>query len=183
MKQTIMAACCLALAVLTCTASADDTGIGWHIGGSAVTAKLKRDDGLVNDTNVGYKLFAQYQFNSWFGLEGDFFNSGGISSNRLTANGAKVELVYKGFSLQGIAYIPVPWEDFEFFVKGGYFDFDVDSTIDGDDGGRGNDGGAKLGTGIAVRITESMNLRTEFDWFDTSGADFWTIGLGLEYRF
>lgn len=162
---------------------ADDADSGWRIGGSAMTSELKRDDGLLDDGEIGFKLFGQYKFNSWLGLEGAYYNSGEFASSATSAGGSKVELLYQGGLGQVYGYIPMPWEGFELFVKGGYFAFNVDSKIDGSNSGKGSDNGAVVGTGFSIHVTPSMHFRTAFDWYDADGADLWSVELGLEYHF
>jgi len=155
----------------------------WLIGASGVTSQFERDDGLVDDSTLGYRLFAQVAFNRWLAVEGAYFNTGDLSSNATSAGGSDVDLVYDGFTIQGVGYLPMPVEPLEWFVRAGVFNFDVDSTIDGEVGGRGSDTGAVVGTGVSLGLTERLHGRAAFDWFDTSGASLWTIGIGLEYRF
>lgn len=155
----------------------------WFVGASAVTSQFERDDGLVDDSTLGYRLFAQLGFNRWLAVEAAYFNTSDLSSSATSAGGSAVDLVYDGFTVQAVGYLPVPVEQLEWFVRGGFFNFDVDLTVDGEVGGRGSDTGAVIGTGVALRLTERIHTRAAFDWFDTDGADLWTLGLGLEYRF
>lgn len=183
MKSIITAAGVLAIALIAANASAHDGDSGWRVGGSAIISQLKRDDNLVDDSGFGVKLHGQYRFNSWFGIEGGYFNSGEASSNASSASGSDVELVYKGIAFQGIGYIPSPMEEVDLYLKAGFYDFDVDLTIDGVDGGEGSDSGAVLGAGGSVHLTEQLHFRTEFDWYDVSGAELWTVSVGVEYHF
>jgi len=183
MKRMTIAVICSVIALIACDAGADPAPSGWLIGGSAVTAGLKRDDNVVDDTSIGFKLFGQYKFNSWFGLEGAYCRSGAFASNATSADGDNFELVYQGFMFQGIGYVPLPWEEVEFFLKGGYFTFNVDSTINSSNSGTGSDNGVAIGTGFTVHITESVHFRTSVDWYDADKSDLASIELGLEYRF
>lgn len=183
MKRIIISVFWLNIAVFACTASAQDSPIGLQIGASAMTTHLDRDDKLVDNSEIGFKLFMQYRFNSWLGLEGSLYNSGELSSNATSAGNNDVELVYKGYTMQGIGYIPLPIEQLEFFLKAGYYQFDVDLTIDGASNGNGDDSGAMIGTGLSLKITDQFHFRTEFDWYDASDASLWSAGLGAEYHF
>lgn len=184
MRTTITSALWLVLAIAAVNAHAhegDDPG--WRIGGSAVTSQFERDDGLIDDGQLGFKLFGQYKFNSWLGLEGAYYNSGEFSSSATSAGGSKFELLYQGALGQFLLYVPLPWEPVEFFLKGGYFAFNVDSTIDGSNAGKGTDNGAVVGTGISIHVAEQMHFRTAFDWYDSDGAELWSVELGLAYTF
>lgn len=183
MKRTTKVAICLFIAVIASNANAHDANSGWQIGASVVTSELTRDDNIVDDSGFGFKLHAQYKFISWLGLEGAYYYSGEFSSDASSAGGDRVELLYKTFVVQGIGYIPLPWDEVELFVKAGFFDADVDSTINGANAGKGSDDGAVFGAGISVHVTENFHFRTDFDWYNASGADLWSVGLGLEYHF
>jgi len=183
MKRIIMVAICLALAFIASDASAqDDTKAGWQIGASVVTGQLDRDDGLIDNNAFGFQLFTQYRFNNWFGIEGTYYNSNEFSTDAIKP-GKAVEVLYKGPQIQGIFYIPSPMEELDIFVKGGYFDFNVSSTIGGDNSGSGSDSGVVFGAGMALKFTERMSFRTALDWYDVADAKLWTFGLGLEYHF
>ena len=160
-----------------------DNGAGWRIGGSAMVSTLNRDDNLLDDGQIGFKVFGQYKFNKWWGIEGSYYNSGEFQSDAISAGGSKVELLYQGFVGHGLFYVPLPWESLEWFVKGGYFAFNVDSKIDGANSGKGSDNGAVLGTGVSIHVTNAMHFRTSVDWYDADGADLWSVELGLAYLF
>jgi len=184
MTRTIIAAICLGIVFVSCNASAHEPGTaGWRIGGSAMTSQFERDDGLIDDGKLGFKLFGQYKFNDWLGLEGAYYNSAEFSSSATSAGGNRFDLLYQGALGQFLVYVPVPWESLEFFLKGGYFAFNVDSTFDGANAGSGTDNGAVLGTGISIHVMEQMHFRTAFDWYDADGAELWSVELGLAYTF
>ena len=183
MKQITMVAICLVFAAVAGNAYAHDDEAGWRLGASAVTTKLKRDDDIVNNSSLGFKAFAQYKFGSWFGFEGAFYNSLDLNSDATSANGQEVELAYRGPIFQGIGYMPVPWEEMEFFIKAGYFDLDVELVQNGVNMPSGRDSGVVLGAGLSFHINDKLHFRTEFDWFDAQDAELWTVGLGLEYHF
>lgn len=173
----------LALVLAIGAADAHEAVAGWRIGGSAMVSSLKRDDGLVDDSEIGFKVFGQYKFNRWLGLEGAYYNSGELASSATSAFGSKVDLLYQGGIGHALLFIPLAWESTEFFLKAGYFAFNVDSTIDGLSGGNGTDNGAAVGAGLSIHLTEKMHFRTTADWYDAEGADLWSFELGLEYLF
>jgi len=183
MKRTTMVAICLALAFIASNASAqDDTKAGWQIGASVVTGLLKRDDDLIDNNAFGFRIFTQYRFNKWFGIEGSYYNSDDFSKDAIKP-GEPLDVLYRGPQIEGILYIPSPMEELDIFVKGGYFDFSVSSTIGGDNSSSGSDTGAVFGAGVALKITERMSFRTALDWYDVTDAELWTVDLGLEYHF
>ena len=100
------------------------------------------------------------------------------------AAGGETETSYQGVTLNAIGYLPLPVEQIDFFVKAGYFNFfDVNLKVDGVTSDTGSDDGLMLGGGISVSATDHIGLRVEYDWYDLSGADFYTVDFGVEYRF
>ena len=161
----------------------DKNAPGWRGGGSLMVSNLSRDDNIVDDGSVGFKIFGQYKFNKWVGLEAAFYDSGDFQSNATSADGKKVELVYRGLLGQALVYIPLPWESLEFLLKGGYYRFDIDSKIDSADIGTGDDDGGVFGAALSIHLTDAMHFRTGIDWYDTSDADLWSAEIGLEFLF
>jgi opacity protein-like surface antigen len=86
--------------------------------------------------------------------------------------------------LNAIGYLPLPGDRVDLFLKAGYFNFfDVNLKVDGVTSDTGSDDGLALGGGLSVGATDQIGLRVEFDWYDVSGADLYTIDIGIEYRF
>ena len=181
-NRMTMLAICLVIAFIAADAGAQDAVPGWQIGGSVVTTQLDRDDGLIDNNGFGFKAHLQYRFNSWFGLEGAYYNSGDITTDAIPP-GEEVKLAYEGGLAQAIIYMPSLMDELDLFVKGGYFNFDVSSSIGNVSSGTGGDSGAVVGAGLSLKMTESMNFRTEFDVYDAQNANLWSLNLGLEYHF
>lgn len=173
------------LLLVACSANAANEGAEWRIGGSISFSDYERDDALVDDSSTGIKAHAQYRFNSWVGVEGAFYVSSDFKDDAVPASGGgETETSFQGVTLDALAYLPSPSERIDFFLKGGYFDFfDTDLKVDGVTTDTGSDDGLKLGAGSAIQATDDIGIRVEFDWYDVSGADLWTIGIGAEYRF
>lgn len=182
MKKTAVAAF---IFMIASAASADNESAGWRIGGALAYGDYALSDGSISDTSVGFKLFGQYRFNSLLGAEGAYYNSAEFSDD-LTPNspGGEADTSYKGWSLSGVGYVPLPGERFDLFLKAGYVDFtNVKLKIDGADFSTRSEDGLTLGLGAAIEATEILGIRLEFDWYDTTGADLWSLNLGAEYRF
>lgn len=166
-------------------AYADEKFAEWRLGGSLVYSDYQRDDGVIEDAGTGFKIFAEYRFNRWFAVEGNFFSSPDFEGDAdPVAAGGEAETSMQGAILSGIAFLPSPVERIDFFAKAGYFNFfDLNLKVDGNATDTGSADGLTLGAGLAVRATESIGIRLEFDWYDLPGAELWTVGLGAEYRF
>lgn len=182
MKRTAIAALFFLMA---CVAHADNEAAGWRVGGGLAYGDFKRDDGLIDDSTMGYKLFAQYRFNSWIGAEGAYYDSGDFSGDTtFGAEGGEADIFYHGFSIDAIGYIPVPSDRVDLFLKAGYVAFtNVELTVDGNDAGSTDEDGLTYGLGISIRATDKVGIRVEFDWYDTNAAELWSINIGAEYRF
>lgn len=182
MKRTAIAAIFF---LVTCVASADDELAGWRVGGALAYGDFERDDGSIGDSTAGFKLFAQYRFNAWLGAEGAYYNSSEFSDDLTPQQtGGEVETSYKGFSINAIGYVPLPGDRFDLFLKGGYVDFtNVKLKIDGADVSTRSEDGLTVGLGTSLQATDEIGVRLEFDWYDTTAADLWSINLGAEYRF
>ena len=165
----------------------------WRVGAHAAFSDFEGDDTFpVDDSTVGFRLTAQYKIFSWLGVEGAYYNSGDFEEDLDPGSPeGEVELSFKGFSIGGVGYLPIPSEDIEVYGKVGFYDFDVDLSGGGALLGvgsdvtvsLGHDDGLTLGAGAAVSIAEDFAIRADFDWFDVENSDMWSVGLGVEYRF
>jgi opacity protein-like surface antigen len=194
MKRIIMAT---ALLMVAFAAGAQEEHPRFRFGATASFSDYSGDSSFpVNDSALGLQLFAQAQVNSWFGVEGAYFASGGFETNLAptTTNCelqdyCDVELSMNGFSLVGVFYLPIGGDDSEIdlYGKAGAYDFDIDITqtigATRAKGSLGHSTGFTLGAGALINISENWGVRTEFDYFDIDNADLWTLGMGLEYRF
>jgi len=184
MKETAIAALLLLVACGTAYADENDAA-QWRIGGSLSYSDYGRNDIQLADANTGFKFHAQYRFNSWIGAEGAFYVSPDFKDDiDPSMAGGETETSYQGFTLHGIAYLPSPAETVDIFVKGGYYNFfDVNLKVDGVTADTSSDDGLAFGFGTSFEAAEHLGLRVEYDWYDLSNADLWTIGVGAEYRF
>jgi hypothetical protein len=161
-----------------------DDATKWRVGGGAAFGDFEDDDGIIDDSQVGFALFSQYQFNKWFGVEGGYLNTGDFEGDIGTgASRQKVELSYKGFNIAAVGYAPLGGDDISLFGKIGFFDFDTDLSQDGGITDSGHQDGAMAGAGAVINIAENFGIRAEAQIFDVDDADFWTAIIGIEYQF
>ncbi len=156
----------------------------WRIGIAAIFPDFQDDvaDADYEDSSVGVKFYAQYQFNDWFGLEGAWHDTGELE-DLSPAAGSELGLSFDGFSLQGLAYLPWKTEDLQAYLKAGYFDFDDELTVGGDVVSSGSESGVVAGAGAIWSVSDRFGFRADFDWFNADVGDLWTINLGVEYYF
>ncbi len=174
------------LLFVACGVNADNNEAAeWRVGGSLAYSEYERDDSLVDDSTTGFKVHAQYRFNSWIGVEGAYFDSPEFKGDATPlVSGGETETSFLGVIVDGIVYLPSPAERMDLFLKAGYFSFfDAKVTTDGVETDSGSEDGLTFGVGSAFQATDEIGIRVEFDWYGVSQADLWTIGIGAEYRF
>jgi len=188
MKQFLFAG---ALALASWAAQAAPDVPGWRIGIAASFADFDWTDDdleLISDSTAGAKLYAQYQFNPWFAIEGAYHNTGEFSddvagSDDPNLGNGNYELGFTGFSAAAIGYLPVPGDEIKFFGKVGYFDFEDELSLEDNVISNGSEYGLMAGFGANLQITDRVGLRVDYDWFDIDVGDLWAINLGIEYHF
>ena len=186
MKRTVFATIALALLAFSAQADDDENAAGgmWRVGGGAAFSDFEDDDGIVDDNQVGFALFGGYQFNKWIGVEGGYLNTGDFEGRIGTGSSQqKLELSYRGFHIAGMLFLPIGGDDIDLYAKAGFFDFDTDLSSNGQIDSSGHQDGAMAGAGASIGIADQFGVRAEFDYFDTENSDFWTVILGLEYKF
>lgn len=188
MKRLVFAAIVMALAAFSAQAQDDaakqNSAAKWRIGGGASFNDFEDDNNIIDDNQVGFALWAQYQFNKWIGIEGGYLNTGDLEGRIGTgADREKFDVALRGFDIAGVVYAPLGQEDIDVYAKLGFFDFDVDLSSNGFIDSSGHQDGAMAGAGAVVQIADQWGIRAEFDWFDTDNSDFWNAVIGVEYQF
>jgi OOP family OmpA-OmpF porin len=166
----------LALLFATTSAMAE----GFYAGaGMGITQIEDEDEGVTfEDSPFGWKVFAGYDFNENFAVEGAYLNSGEAEDDLFGEN-VKAELT--AFAVSAIGLMPVG-DSAHIFGKVGYYDgeqeikaFGLTVTEDDD--------GLTVGGGIRFKTAKNFALRADFDWFDTTVDTVWSIGVGIQFYF
>jgi OOP family OmpA-OmpF porin len=166
----------LALLFATTSAMAE----GFYAGaGLGVTQIEDEEEGeSFKDSPFGWKIYAGYDFNENFAVEGAYLNSGEAEDDVL-GEAVKVELT--AFVVSAIGLVPVG-ESAQIFGKIGYYDGEEDITAFGitfsDD-----DSGLTAGAGVRFKMSDNVALRADFDWFDTDIDTVWSLGVGVQFYF
>jgi opacity protein-like surface antigen len=164
-------------------AHAGPADAGWRIGGAVLFSEYSLDNNALDDSAIGFKGYAQYRFGPHFGIEGAFLSSGEFDEDTAPGeSGGSATISATGFSLAAVGYLPLSTDNFQVFGKAGYYNLDQDLEIDGAGSGRSADG-MTAGLGAEFAVTEDLAIRLEGDVYDLDSADFWTVGLGLNYQF
>jgi OOP family OmpA-OmpF porin len=188
MKRTAMAGL---LALASFAATAHDVP-GWRIGGAASFSTFQGDDTItpslgdkfIDDSSVGLKIYAQYQFNDWLGVEGAYHNLG--SFKQLSTSDAApgdLKITFDGFSIDGLVYLPIGTEELQPYLKAGYYDFDDQFSVNGATTSNGSESGLTAGGGVMISLADKFGIRADLDWFDADVGTLWAVNLGLEYFF
>jgi hypothetical protein len=160
------------------------TASQWRLGAGVAFSDYDGDTTGVDDSTVGFKMSAQYEFNKWFGIEGAYLNTSDFESNQSAGqSGGDSKVSYRGFTIAGVGYLPLDLEDIDLYGLIGFFDFDTDLSSDSIIQSSGHTDGAYIAGGATLSIAENFGIRAQFDWYDTDDADLWTVYTGLEYRF
>jgi OOP family OmpA-OmpF porin len=165
-------------------AHAGPADAGWRIGGAVLFSEYALDNNTIDDSSIGFKGYAQYRFGNYFGIEGSFLTSGEFDEDTTpSAPGGKATVTATGFSIDVVGYLPLATENFQMFGKAGYYNLDQDLEIDGGNGTTRSADGLTGGIGAEFTVAENLAIRLEGDWYDLDSADFWTVGLGVNYQF
>jgi len=157
---------------------------GWRVGGAVLFSEYSLDNDTIDDSSIGFKGYAQYRFGKYLGIEGGFLTSGEFEEDtNPAAPGGKATITATGFSLDVVGYLPLTTENFQLFGKAGYYNIDQDLEIDGGNGTTRSADGLTGGVGAEFAVSENLAIRLEGDWYDLDSADFWTVGLGVNYQF
>jgi opacity protein-like surface antigen len=160
-------------------ALADD---GFSLGASIGYANIKDNepDFDFDAQDTGYKIFANYTFANFLGLEGAYVDFGEPSDQFAGLSGV---IDAQGWSLYGVGALPLG-SSVEVFGKAGVISLDADSLVDGVLVGADDGNDLALGIGARWNANESIGIRAEYEWFDIPDADnVWMASLGLVVRF
>ncbi|MEO7385326.1 MAG: porin family protein [Gammaproteobacteria bacterium] len=180
------------LALVSWSAHASDTIPGWRAGAAVTFGTFEGDDvpsaelgnKFINDNTVGFKAFGGYRVNDWLGVEGAYHVSGDYEDTSTNPDlPGKLKLSFSGFSVQGLVFIPTGMEDFEPYVKAGWYDFDDDLVVDGSTNSTSSERGLVFGAGVKFQLNEQLGFRAEYEQFDAEVGSLSGVNLAIEYSF
>jgi len=167
-----------ALAILGCATAVYAKDEGLYIGGSVGAASVQASisdpslgDFDLDKSDFAYKLFAGYQFNPIFAIEGGYNDFGSVK-------GRDLSVATDGWTAFGVAGIPLG--PIRLFGKLGgiYWESDIKGN-----GGSFNDDGTDWAAGAGLEFElGSFGLRAEVEYFDALD-DLYQITVGATITF
>jgi opacity protein-like surface antigen len=175
--------------------SAADNERGFYLGGGVGQFNLKLDDvdqtddaiERLDDNDTAWKAFVGYRFAPFLALEVAYVDFG-RPSDRAEANGSGGDFSasLSGFEPSIVGTIPVG--PLELFGKVGYLFYDVDASVDLDNGPGFSSSSSEqdftYGGGVGMTFFSHLNARLEYQRIDSSVIDdadaFWFTG---QWRF
>lgn len=153
---------------------------GFYAGAGAGIVKIKDEDQgeSFEDTPFGWKIFAGYDFNENFALEGSYIKTGEAEDQVF---GTTVETELSAFTFSAIGLMPVS-DSAQLFGKLGYYSGEQEVTAFGltvDD----DDDGFLVGAGIRFNTSDKFTIRADFDWYDADLDSLWSIGAAFQFYF
>ncbi|HKQ29695.1 MAG TPA: porin family protein [Burkholderiales bacterium] len=145
---------------------------GFYLGGSWGAYKV--DEGDLDDNDDMLKGFVGAQFNSWFGVEGQWNDF-----NRLNNGGDEFEA--DGWGLSALFTLPMS-DTSSLFAKIGNFWWDSESSFAGS--ARDPDGDDVFyGAGFKIGFNRHFAVRLEWERFDIADIDVDAFTAGIQYTF
>lgn len=201
----------LTLALLA-TPFAMAESLGWYGGANIGQSNATIDDdritsdllsrGLVagsindDDQDLGYKLFAGYQFNRYLSVEGGYFDLGqfGFSTTTTPQGTLNGDIRLRGLNLDAVGTLPIT-DKFSAFACVGVAYAQAKDTFSGSGAVRvldpdpsAEEANVKFGLGLQYAFTEALSVRAEIERYRVDDAigntgDVDMASIGLVYRF
>jgi OmpA-OmpF porin, OOP family len=192
-------------------AEAAETESGWTMGASVGQSKAKWDTDDISsyvlssaitgditdaeDTDVAFKVFAGYQFNSIFSLEGGYFDLGrsNFTVETFPLGTLSNEMSVVGFNIDAVASLPLT-EMFSIFGRVGATYTEVKASFAGtgfvtvgDSSDTNKSENYKYGLGLQFNFSENFGMRLEAERYmltnpQENDDDIEVASLGFVYR-
>ena len=155
---------------------------GFYIGGGVGQFNVQIDDvdqtdeaiQRLDDDDTAWKAFVGWRMNPYFALELAYIDFGGPSDRfEASGSGGDFSVDLSGFAPYVIGTIPVG--PVELFGKVGYYFYDVDASVDLDNGpdfdSSSSENDLLYGVGVGMTFFERLNARLEYERIDSELID------------
>jgi hypothetical protein len=169
-------AVCLVIGALGAASAAMAKDEGLYVGGSVGSVSFEEDisdleDIEFDENDFAFKIFAGYQFNEVFAIEGGYVDFGSPSNDDISVD---------SYGLDAFGVFGIPIGPIRGFAKAGgvWWDSDIDA-FDFDE----SDDGVDLAAGLGLEIElGSFGVRGEVEYFDfASNVWMYTVGATLTF--
>lgn len=169
---------------LACSnAMAQENDAGFYIGGGVGQFNVKIDDidqtdeaiQRLDDSDTSWKAFVGWRMNPYFALDLAYIDFGRPSQRATTASGSGGDFSahLSGFAPSVVGTIPLG--PLELFGKVGYYFYDVDASVDLDNGPGFDSSSSEqdllYGGGVGMTFFQHLNARLEYERIDSSRVD------------
>lgn len=179
--------------LITCTTYAEGE-TKFAAGIAAAFSDYEGDETFpVDDSGLGMNIYGQVRANSWFAIEGGYYNSGDFSSDFVGVpnfDDGKYQMSLRGFNASVLGFLPFfqnSESGLEIYGRLGLFDYDIDLTIpvgnSQQPGSLGHETGIFGGAGFILNVADNIGIRTEAVYYDIDDADLWSLNMGVEIGF
>ncbi|WP_405231720.1 porin family protein [Lentisalinibacter salinarum] len=153
---------------------------GFYVGGGVGFTQIEdEEDGIsFDDTPIGWRVFAGYEFTPNFALEGGYLDSGEAEDTIL---GEDVEADLTAWTLTGLGILPIN-DSWKVFGKLGYYDGESEVSVLGFSA-EDDESGLTLGAGTRYDVTQQFSVRADFDWYDSDIDTLWSLGIAVQFMF
>ncbi len=169
---------CLLLGSIFFASAAMAKDDGAYVGASLGLASFEEQDIDIDDiedfdeSNFAFKIFAGYQFNGFFAVEGGYVDFGNPSTDNIEVD---------AYGLDAFAVVGIPLGPIRGFAKGGGIYWEAETTafdvFDVDDDG------FDLAAGVGLELELfGLGIRGEVEYFDIAD-EVWMYSLGATFTF
>lgn len=202
MKRTVAAMIGLVLSLTSLAAHAQEPGVrlhmdsGFYLGvgvGRSEARNFCSIGGACDAKDMAWNLFAGYQINRHFAVEGGYVDFGEATTSGFVGGVAgSLSSESTAFELLAVGLLPLS-DTFSLYAKGGFFRYDSDGSGTGSLAGSSSDEGTELtfGLGAEYRFARTLAARLEWQRYlevgsgipGISNGDVTVLRLAARYRF
>lgn len=205
MNRTIGFLAGFLLSMISLGAQAQATGVklnmdsGFYVGGGLGRSEFREFcsnfGAACDDKDLSWNVFAGYQFNRYWAIEGGYSNFGEATSSGFLVGGAPITVTAEttAFELVGVGSLPLG-DAFSIYAKAGIFRYESDGSASGGIVGSASDSGTELTFGLGAQYAFARNLAARLEWqryFNVGSgaflgvpkADIGVWRLGARYKF